>query len=120
MGKKAIAREVGVAVNTVRRYLREPIGAGQQVGPGARRLTETRCEEVRALYEGQAGGNAVVVHRLLPADGVRVSVRSIERVVADLRRAQRAAQLATGRVETPPGDQPQIDLARSASASAGW
>ena len=33
MGKKAIAREVGVALNTVRRYLRQPISAGQQVRP---------------------------------------------------------------------------------------
>ena len=60
-GKKAIAREVAVAVNTVRRYLRAAIPAGHQVRPGARRLTETRREEVRALYEGPAGGNAVVV-----------------------------------------------------------
>ena len=28
VGKKAIAREVGVAVNTVRRYLRRPIAPG--------------------------------------------------------------------------------------------
>ena len=71
VGKKAIAREVGVAVNTVRRYLRAAIPAGHQVRPGARRLTETRREEVRALYEGPAGGNAVVVHgrRYSPALG---------------------------------------------------
>ena len=31
VGKKAIAREVGVAVNTVRRYLRQRLIAGQQV-----------------------------------------------------------------------------------------
>ena len=42
VGKKAIAREVGVAVNTVRRYLRHPITPGQQVRPTARRLTEDR------------------------------------------------------------------------------
>ena len=41
-GKKTIAREVGVAVNTVRRYLRQPIEAGQQVRPAARRLTDER------------------------------------------------------------------------------
>src|SRR6266852_793452 len=38
VGKKAIAREVGVAVNTVRRYLRDPITPGQQIRPAARRL----------------------------------------------------------------------------------
>ena len=42
VGKKTIAREVGVAVNTVRRYLRQPIIAGQQVRPAARRLTDDR------------------------------------------------------------------------------
>lgn len=110
VGKKAIAREVGVAVNTVRRYLREPIPAGHQVRPGARRLTDVRRAEVRALYEGPAGSNAVVAQRLLAAQGLTVSVRTIERAVADLRRARRAAQLATVRVETPPGDQLQIDF----------
>ena len=49
VGKKAIAREVGVAVNTVRRYLREPMTAGQQVRPAARRLTDDRREEARTL-----------------------------------------------------------------------
>ena len=66
VGKKAIAREIGVAVNTVRRYLRQPIGAGMQVRPSARRLTEERRQEARALYEGPAGGNAVVVQRVYP------------------------------------------------------
>src|SRR3954463_181927 len=75
VGKKTIAREVGVAVNTVRRYLRQPIEAGRQVRPTARRLSEERRREARALYEGPAGGNAVVVHRLLAARGLTISVR---------------------------------------------
>jgi hypothetical protein len=54
--KKTIAREVGVAVNTVRRYLRQPITPGQQVRPAARRLTDDRRGEARTLYEGPAGG----------------------------------------------------------------
>ena len=40
VGKKTIAREVGVAVNTVRRYLRQPIAAGVQTRPAARRLRD--------------------------------------------------------------------------------
>jgi hypothetical protein len=44
---KAIAREVGVAVNTVRRYLRQLITPGQQIRPAARRLTDDRREEAR-------------------------------------------------------------------------
>ena len=69
VGKKAIAREVGVAVNTVRRYLREPITAGQQVRPAARRRTDDRRGEARTLSEGAAAGNAVVAQRLLAERG---------------------------------------------------
>jgi transposase len=110
VGKKTIAREVGVALNTVRRYLREPIEAGRQVRPAARRLTDGRRQEARTLYGGPAGGNAVVVQRLLGERGLTLSVRTVERAVADLRRERRVAQLATVRVETPPGDQLQIDF----------
>jgi hypothetical protein len=31
VGKKAITREVGVAINTVRRYLWQPIAVGEQI-----------------------------------------------------------------------------------------
>ena len=119
VGKKAIAREVGVAVNTVRRYLRQPITAGQQVRPAARRLTDDRREEARTLYEGPAAGNAVVVQRLLAERGCAISVRTIERAVADIRRAQRVAALATVRVETAPGDQLQIDFGQKRLRIAG-
>jgi len=119
VGKKAIAREVGVAVNTVRRYLRQAITPGQQVRPTARRLTEDHRAEARALYEGPAGGNAVVVQRLLAARGCVMSVRTIERAVADIRRAQRVAALATVRVETAPGDQLQIDFGQKRLRIAG-
>src|SRR5882724_4052376 len=75
VGKKTIAREVGVAVNTVRRYLRQPIEAGQQVRPAARRLTDDGRGMARALYTGPAAGNAVVVQRLLAERGTTLSVR---------------------------------------------
>lgn len=110
VGSKAIARTVGVARNTVRRYLRRTIPAGVQTRPKAQRLPERARAEARALYEGAAEGNAVVVHRLLRERGVDVSVRTIERAVADMREARRAAALATVRVESPPGDQLQIDF----------
>lgn len=110
VGKKAIARELGVSINTVRRYLRQPVHAGHQSRPGSRRLTEPWRDLARTLYEGAAGGNAVVVQRLLADRGLTVSARTVERAVADMRRAQRVAHLATVRVETPPGDQLQIDF----------
>jgi transposase len=110
VGCKTIAREIGVARNTVRRYLRQPIAAGVQVRPAARRLTEDARTTVRELYGAAAGGNAVVVRRLLAERGVLVSERTIQRAVADLRRERQVAALATVRVETPPGDQLQIDF----------
>jgi transposase len=110
VGKKAIARQTGVALNTVRRYLRADTPAGVQRRPRAQRLTEAFRDEARQHYGSTAAGNAVVVQRLLAADGCRVSVRTIERAVADLRQAQRAASLATVRVETEPGEQLQVDF----------
>src|ERR1700730_9520501 len=119
VGKKAIAREVGVAVNTVRRYLRDPITPGQQIRPAARRMTDDHRGQARTLYEGPAAGNAVVVQRLLAQRGCAISVRTIERAVADIRRAQRVAALATVRVETAPGDQLQIDFGQKRLLIAG-
>ncbi len=119
VGKKAIAREVGVAVNTVRRYLRQPVAVGVQTRPAARRLTDDDRREARELYEGPAAGNAVVVQRLLAARDVVVSVRTVERAVADIRQAQRASALATVRVETAPGDQLQVDFGQKRVLIAG-
>jgi transposase len=119
VGKKAMARALGVSINTVRRYVRQPLEAGRQVRPAARRLTETWRDLARALYTGPAAGNAVVVQRLLGERGLVVSTRTIERAVTDIRRAQRVAQVATVRVETPPGDQLQIDFGQQRVAIGG-
>lgn len=110
VGKRAIARSVGVSINTVRRYLRGPVAAGVQRRPTAQRLTDEGRTVAQTLFTGPAAGNAVVVQRLLGAQGVVVSARTVQRAVTDLRRAARAAALATVRVETPPGDQLQIDF----------
>jgi transposase len=119
VGSKTIARTVGVARNTVRRYLRQPLAPGVQVRPAARRLTDDARQQARTLYEGVAGGNAVVVQRLLIERGITVSVRTIERAVADIRRGRRAAALATVRVESVPGDQLQIDFGQKRVQIAG-
>ena len=110
VGKRRIAQQVGISVNTVRRYLRGAVQPGVQRRPAAQRLPEAGCAEARALFAGPAEGNAVVVRRLLAERGVAVSTRTVQRAVADLRREARAAELATVRVETPPGDQLQIDF----------
>ena len=119
LGSKTIARTVGVSRNTVRRYLRHAVAPGVQVRPTARRLTDDGRRDARTLYEGVAGGNAVVVQRLLTDRGVEVSVRTIERAVADIRRARQVAALATVRVESAPGDQLQIDFGQQRVHIAG-
>lgn len=108
-GAKRIAAEVGVARNTVRRYLRSP-RAEVQVRPARRVLDDDGRSRARELFAGPAGGNAVVVRQMLGETGVEASIRSVQRVVAEQRREQRVAQLATVRFETEPGQQMQIDF----------
>jgi transposase len=109
-GTKAIARELAVARNTVRRYRRTSVPAGVQRRPTARRLSEAAVAEAQALFGGAAEGNAVVVQRLLTEQGQPASVRTVQRAVAPIRQAQRAADVATVRVETAPGAQMQVDF----------
>jgi transposase len=115
-GSKTIARELQVARNTVRRYVRGA-AVGVQVRPTARRLSEDDIIKAQTLFQGAAEGNAVVVQRLLRDAGCLVSVRTIQRLVAPIRQAQRAADVATLRVETSPGAQMQVDFGENASRS---
>jgi hypothetical protein len=75
---------VGVARNTVRRYLREAIAPGVHVRPAARRLTDDARQEGSDALRRACGGIAVVVQRFLKAHGTDVSVRTIKRAVADM------------------------------------
>lgn len=109
-GAKRIAREVGVARNTVRRYLRSRGEAEKQKRPQARRLTQAEQKRAVELWEGQAEGNAVVVQALLAEQGVEASVRTVQRAVRDRRQQTRAAEVATVRFETAPGQQLQVDF----------
>jgi transposase len=60
-------------------------------------------------------GNADVVRQELAAElGITVSLRTVERAVAHLRRELAAEALATVRFETPPGRQLQIDFGERA------
>lgn len=109
-GAKAIARELGISRNTARRYLRVGTAAETQLRPGARCLDEAARVEAERLFVGAAEGNAVVVTSMLAEADVHASVRTVQRAVQHRRRAERAKQLATVRVETAPGQQMQIDF----------
>lgn len=109
-GAKRIAREVGVARNTVRRYLRGGFGAEAQERPKARRLSQEARAEARRLFDGPGGGNAIVVTRMLAEQGIEVGVRCVQRALEAHRAEGHAAQVATVRFETAPGAQMQIDF----------
>jgi len=117
-GAKAIAAELAIARNTVRRYQRGAL-AGVQVRPSARRLSVEQQAAAQALFQRAAEGNAVVVQQLLGERGCTVSVRTVQRAVAPVRQAQRAADVATVRVETAPGAQMQIDFGEKRVTIAG-
>jgi transposase len=109
-GAKRIARELGLARNTVRRYLREGREAEVQTRPSARALDPEGQRAAVALFDGEAEGNAVVVTELLRARGYEVATRTVQKAVAARRREELAATVATVRYETAPGAQMQIDF----------
>jgi transposase len=109
-GARRIARELGIARNSVRRYLREGAAAETQTRPGAWTLDSEQRQAARRLLDGAAAGNGVVVRRLLAEEDVEVPLRTLQRVLAPHRQAKRAAELATVRFETAPGHQMQIDF----------
>ena len=118
-GAKSIARELGVSRNTVRRYVRSGSAIEVQVRPLARCLDAVERIKAAALLEGAAEGNAVVIHELLTKGGSTASLRTVQRAVASKRREIRAADLATVRFETAPGQQMQIDFGQKLVRIAG-
>ena len=109
-GAKRIARELEIARNTVKRYLRAGDAALMQVRPQARALDDAQRGRAVALFDEVAEGNAVVVHRELVREGAEACVRTVQRAVADRRREKHAAAVATVRYETAPGRQMQVDF----------
>ena len=118
-GKKRIARELGVARNSVKRYLRGGAAADTQTRPGAWTLDSEQQALARTMLDGPAAGNSVVVQRLLAQQDVDVPLRTLQRVLAPHRQEKRAAELATVRFETAPGHQMQIDFGEKWVSIAG-
>jgi transposase len=108
-GIKRIAREVGCAKATVRRW----VNAGGFVAyrraqrPGVLVPLESWMAE---RFRAHCGNADVVRQELASEHGIRVSLRTVERAVKPLRRALVAEARATVRFETPPGQQMRIDF----------
>ncbi len=118
LGIKHIARKMGCSKNTVRRYLRAGGWVAYKVPErqgGLHGLEPWLAERLL-----QHRGNADVVRQDLERQhGVTVSLRTVERAVAPFRRELRAAEVATIRFETAPGEQLQIDFGETTVAIAG-
>lgn len=108
-GLRRIAREVGCSPMTVQRYVAAEgwVAFRAPCRPGALAGLEGWLSERFRRHRGNAD---VVRQELASERGIRVSLRTVERAVAPLRRELRAEALATVRFETPPGRQLQIDF----------
>ncbi|MFC5505215.1 helix-turn-helix domain-containing protein, partial [Bosea massiliensis] len=108
-GAKRIAAELGCSKNTVKRWLR--------YGDWRPCVTPSRSKKLDGLSDWLAErfrrhrGNADVIRQELAQEkDIHVSLRTVERTVAPLRRELVAEARATVRFETPPGEQLQIDF----------
>ena len=117
-GSKRIAAELGCSRNTVKRWLR--------YGDWRPCVTPSRSKKLDGLSGWLAerfrrhAGNADVIRQELAAEkAIHISLRTVERAVAPLRRELVAEARATVRFETRPGEQLQIDFGERRVAIGG-
>jgi transposase len=115
---KHIARKMGCARNTVRRYVRADgwVAYQQPVRKSVLQGLESWLGERLQRHRGNAD---VVRQDLAREHGIEVSLRTVERAVEPFRRELRAAEVATVRFETAPGEQLQIDFGEITVPIAG-
>lgn len=112
-GAKRISGELGCSRNTVRQYLRR--GGWRAMNVSSRGSCLEPHREWLAERLRRHRGNADVVRQDLARElGIKVSLRTVQRVVEPLRRELRAEAVATVRYETAPGQQLQIDFGSTA------
>jgi len=117
-GSKRISREFGCSRNTVKRYLK--LGTWQGYGGSGRAKSLDGLKDWIAEAFHKHRGNADVIRQELKAEhGLDVSLRTVERAVAPLRKELRTESVATVRFETPPGRQLQIDFGQREVKIAG-
>jgi transposase len=108
-GLRRIAREVGCSPMTVQRYIAAEGWVPFRSPPRTDALSGLEGWLTERFRRHR--GNADVVRQELASEhGIAVSLRTVERAVAPLRRELQAETRATVRFETPPGRQLQIDF----------
>lgn len=108
-GAKRIARELGVARNTVRRYLAAGGYVPYRPPKRARKLDAVHAW-LKAQFLQHRGNCDVVRQELKRQHGIEVSLRTVERACRGYRAELEAQARATVRFETAPGQQLQIDF----------
>jgi transposase len=106
MGVRRIARQMGLSVATVRRYLRSercPAGNRGRLRPTHLDRYADRVDD----YLRRGGRNAAEVHRQLRADGVRTSRASVQRFVTR-RLMALGGSPKRGTTESPPA--PRVSM----------
>ncbi len=105
MAKKAIARQLGLDVKTVRKWWQRTWQAQQRRQRG--RLLD-RWEAFLRARAPEVGFNSVVLSRELARLGQRCCASTVSKYIAPWRAEQRAVE-PTVRFETGPGQQGQVD-----------
>ena len=106
---RRIAREVSCSPMTVQRYLAAEGWVSFRTSSRVNVLSGLE-EWLSERFRRHRGNADVLRQELLAEHGVAVSLRTVERAVAHLRREWLAEARATVRFETPPGRQLQIDF----------
>ncbi len=117
-GSKRIARELGVARNTVKRYLSAGGYVPYRSPKRAGRLSHLTTW-LQQHFTQHRGNCDVVRQELQRQHGIAVSLRTVERACQGFRAELAAQARATLRFETLPGQQLQIDFGSATVEIAG-
>jgi transposase len=108
---KTIAREVGVARNTVKRWQR--LGGWRPRPPVARPCQIDPYRPFIAQRGPEVNWNGRVLHRELQGVGFAGTYQQVQRAIQPLRADRAWATVATVRFETSPGQQAQVDFGQT-------
>jgi transposase len=110
VAKKAISRQLGLDLKTVRKWCR------QAWSPQKRRRRGRVLDAWEPFLRARApevGFNAMVLHRELARLGYEGSYAALAKYVSPWREAWRGVEVGTVRFETDPGEQAQVDWGTS-------